>query len=464
MTHKKELNNLLRIVVVCIASLVNLLSIYVSFYLKFWTQIPMRNFQAFQASYLWILLGFIVIHILFGTYIFYNKTYLDLFYFTFLGQVFMMVFMMALSYAGAWLTFPRSVILLNLLVGTGLLYVFNAFSYWLYHRLSGRKRIMILGQKDQVFEAVVNFSRMTNQRHQVVFVGFEDYYQKVQDYSDQIDIVYLTGYVEEAERLRIYEYLMRQDKKLFLGTQFANLMMVNPNIMSFEDESIIELSGFTIPFEQAILKRSLDILVALTSLVLLSPVMLVTALAIHFDSPGPVFYKQERVTKGQKVFKILKFRSMSQEAEQVSGPVLASSNDQRITKVGKFIRSTRIDELPQMINVLKGEMSLVGPRPERPFFVNQFKQQNPYYDLRHQVRAGITGYAQVYGKYATDFNSKLNFDLLYIKNYSLAFDFKLLFQTLKILFDKVSARGIEEQTLNQLSWEDFKDQLQILED
>lgn len=155
---------------------------------------------------------------------------------------------------------------------------------------------------------------------------------------------------------------------------------------------------------------------------------------------------------------------MSQEAEQVSGPVLASSNDQRITKVGKFIRSTRIDELPQMINVLKGEMSLVGPRPERPFFVNQFKQQNPYYDLRHQVRAGITGYAQVYGKYATDFNSKLNFDLLYIKKYSLAFDFKLLFQTLKILFDKVSARGIEEQTLNQLSWEDFKDQLQILED
>lgn len=152
---------------------------------------------------------------------------------------------------------------------------------------------------------------------------------------------------------------------------------------------------------------------------------------------------------------------MSQTAEAESGPVLASSNDARVTRVGKFIRSTRIDELPQLLNVLKGDMSLVGPRPERPFFVEQFQAENPYYRLRHHVRAGITGYAQVYGKYTTNFNNKLNFDLLYIKQYSLAFDFKLLFQTVKILFDKVSARGLDEEIERGDDWSNYEDDLQI---
>ena len=156
---------------------------------------------------------------------------------------------------------------------------------------------------------------------------------------------------------------------------------------------------------------------------------------------------------------------MSVTAEAESGPVLAAKNDARVTKVGKFIRSTRIDELPQLLNVLKGDMSLVGPRTERPFFVEQYKEQNPYYTLRHHVRAGITGYAQVYGKYSTDFNSKLNFDLLYIKNYSIPFDFKLLFQTTKILFDKVSSRGVDadEELSSQDEWSDFAKTIIIVE-
>ena len=136
---------------------------------------------------------------------------------------------------------------------------------------------------------------------------------------------------------------------------------------------------------------------------------------------------------------------MSVTAEQDSGPVLASVNDVRVTKVGKYLRSLRIDELPQLFNVLIGDMSIVGPRPERPFFVDQFKEQNPYYYLRHNVRAGITGYAQVYGKYATDFNSKLNFDLVYIKKYSFILDVKIMLQTIKTLFDKVSSEGLSEE-------------------
>ncbi|MBG9981435.1 sugar transferase [Facklamia sp. DSM 111018] len=462
MNHRKEWNNLLRIVVVILGSIVSLLSILLSFYIKFLGDVPARNFAAFEASFIWIMLGFIVINILFGTYIFYNKTYLDLFYFTMLSQLFQSFFMMALTYAGSWLTFPRSVLLVNLFVGGILLYFYNGVAYWLYHKISGRKRILVVGEEEKVLQAVINFDHMSNRRHEVTHVVLSNYFQNVVELAEEVDIIYLTGYIEETERLKIYDFLMKTNKKLFLSTNFANLMMVNPNIMSFEDESIIEVSSFGIPFEQAILKRSIDILVSLVMLITLSPIMLVTAILVRLDSSGPIFYRQERISKDQRPFNILKFRSMTQTAEEESGPVLSTSNDSRVTRVGRFIRSTRIDELPQLINVLKGDMSLVGPRPERPFFVNQFISENAYYSLRHHVRAGITGYAQVYGKYATDFNSKLNFDLLYIKNYSLAFDFKLLFQTLKILFDKVSARGVEETETGLLGWDDYKDRLTIV--
>ena len=178
--------------------------------------------------------------------------------------------------------------------------------------------------------------------------------------------------------------------------------------------------------------------------------MLITAILIKVTSPGPIIYKQTRITYNQKEFSILKFRSMSATAEAKSGPVLATSNDARVTTVGKYIRALRIDELPQLINVLRGDMSIIGPRPERPFFVDQFNEENPHYYLRHNVRAGITGYAQVYGKYASDYNSKLNFDLLYIKNYSLLLDMKILLQTIKILFDKVSSKGLDEEDTPQV--------------
>ncbi|WP_124058283.1 sugar transferase [Vaginisenegalia massiliensis] len=462
MNNRYEWNSILRLGVVIIGALVSLMSIYLSFMIKFMGQVPGRNFAALQGSYLWILIGFVVINILFGTYIFYNKTLTDLFYFSMLSQFVLNIYMMALTYAGSWLTFPRSVILINFFVGTLVMFLFNSIVYKAYHHFRGVKKVMVVGQSDRVLEAVRNFDMMSNRRHVVSHAVLSNYYQHVRELSDQVDIVYLTGDIDEPERIRIYDYLMSHNKKLFISTTFQNLMMVNPNIMNFEDESIIEVSPFKISAEDDFVKRSFDILVSLVLLIVASPIMLVTMLAIKMDSPGPIFYKQERITKDHRHFNILKFRSMTATAEAQSGPVLATSNDARITRVGKFIRSTRIDELPQLINVLLGDMSLVGPRPERPFFVEQFKEQNPYYSLRHHVRAGITGYAQVYGKYSTDFNSKLNFDLLYIKNYSLAFDFKLLFQTVKILFDKVSARGLDEEGPRTLDWQDFAEKMTII--
>lgn len=462
MNKTYEWNTLLKFGAVLMGSLVSLVAIYISYFIRFGGNIPYRNYAAFLNSYPWIIIGFIIINILFGTYIFYNKAKIDILYFTLLSQIVFSVYLMALTYAGSWLSFPRSVVVWNLFIGTIVMFCYNYMVYILYHRLRGQKKLLVVGQSNRVLEAVHNFDLMKNPRHQVTHAVLSDFYQNVKKWAHEADIVYLTGYIEEKEKLKIYEYLMKQNKQLFISTEFENLMMVNPNIMSFEDESIIEVSPFQIPAEDAFLKRLFDILVSLILVLLTSPIMLITMIAIKLDSPGPIFYKQERITLNQRSFNILKFRSMSVTAEKDSGPVLATSNDTRITRVGKFIRNTRIDELPQLLNVLKGDMSLVGPRPERPFFVEQFKVQNPYYALRHHVRTGITGYAQVYGKYSTDFNSKLNFDLLYIKKYSLAFDFKLLFQTVKILFDKVSARGLEEEAILPATWHDYQDKIKII--
>ncbi|EHA3980329.1 sugar transferase, partial [Enterococcus faecalis] len=248
----------------------------------------------------------------------------------------------------------------------------------------------------------------------------------------------------ENEKVKLYQLIVKHKKKIFLDTSFENLIMLKPNMMNFEDESIIEVSNFEIQPEENFIKRLFDILVSVCLFVITSPLMLIAAILVKATSPGPVIYKQTRITLDQREFSILKFRTMSATAEAKSGPVLSTSNDSRVTTVGKYLRALRIDELPQLINVIRGDMSIVGPRPERPFFVNQFNQENPNYYLRHNVRAGITGYAQVYGKYASDYNSKLNFDLLYIKNYSLLLDMKILLQTIKILFDKVSSRGLDE--------------------
>ena len=187
-------------------------------------------------------------------------------------------------------------------------------------------------------------------------------------------------------------------------------------------------------------KRLFDILISFLILILTFPLLVIIGIAIKLDSEGPVFYKQERCGIGGKIFKIYKFRTMKKDAEKLSGPVWSQKNDPRITRVGKFLRKVRMDELPQMLNILKGEMSLVGPRPERPFFVEKFALEIPYYKRRLRVKPGVTGWAQVKHKYdenIEDVKTKLKFDLFYIENMSLRMDLKILIRTIfVVLFGK----------------------------
>lgn len=434
----------LRILTVLADIAVFLGSFYLSYYVRYGRVFPDYNFRPFAESFGYIVLFFMLVNVWSGLYVYYNKRLSDFLVSTFINQFITSIFVMALTFAGRWFAFPRSVILLNLFVSTLFLFIERWGIFEVYRRFGGSKKVMIIGDREKVFAAVDNFQNSHSVRHVVTHVVLNRYYEHVVNELENVDIVYMASQIQEEERLSIIEYVMRKRKKVFVNTSYKNLAMLSPNLLSIEDESMIELSLFEIPQEMEVVKRLVDIIVSLIILLIASPIMLVTAYLIKKDG-GPIFYKQVRITKGGKEFNILKFRSMSVTAEAESGPVLAASNDSRVTKVGEYIRAMRIDELPQLINVLKGDMSLVGPRPERPFFVEQFQQENPYYYLRHNVRAGITGYAQVYGKYASNFNRKLNFDLIYIKKYTPILDLKIMLQTIKILFDKLSSRGVEEQ-------------------
>lgn len=199
---------------------------------------------------------------------------------------------------------------------------------------------------------------------------------------------------------------------------------------------LILSDGFRTSTWLRLYQRATSMAFALVGLVLLSPVLALVAVAIKLDSRGPVIYRQERVGRNGRCFQVLKFRSMRADAEQSCGPVWAQQRDPRITRVGAWLRKLRLDEVPQLFNILQGQMNLVGPRPERPKFVDEFRRAIPYYDIRHSVRPGITGWAQVsrdYGASLEDAREKLEYDLFYIKNLSLWLDLFIIFQTTKII-------------------------------
>jgi exopolysaccharide biosynthesis polyprenyl glycosylphosphotransferase len=203
---------------------------------------------------------------------------------------------------------------------------------------------------------------------------------------------------------------------------------------------LVEVMGAPIYGANELIKRLIDIFVSSVALLLFLPLILVIMVLIKIGSKGPVLFKQERVGKDGRIFSLYKFRSMTKDAEKYTGPVMAESDDKRTTKWGKILRKTRFDEIPQLINVLKGDMSLVGPRPERPFFVEQFKKEIPGYVQRLQVRPGVTGLAQVHSTYDISARSKLRYDLLYVRKHSLFLDLEIILRTIGVILRRKGAR------------------------
>lgn len=249
--------------------------------------------------------------------------------------------------------------------------------------------------------------------------------------------------IPAAERNSLLKYCYSHSVRVYMMPKISDVLVKGATQLHLFDTPIYLTREYALKIEQRIAKRTIDLVCSVLLLVIASPFMLITSIAIKLYDGGPVLYKQVRCTIGQREFYIMKFRSMRVDAEKDGVARLASKNDSRITPVGKFIRATRIDELPQLLNILRGDMSFIGPRPERPEIIAQYLEDMPEFAFRMKVKAGLAGYAQVYGKYNTTPYDKLKLDLTYIEQYSVWLDLKLMLLTLKILISPESTEGVD---------------------
>lgn len=263
--------------------------------------------------------------------------------------------------------------------------------------------------------------------------------EKMQDY----DAIVLND-IDSNIRNAILKECFDQKKRVYFTPKIHDILVKNADELHLFDTPIYLCRNLGLTKMQKLVKRIGDILISSVGIILFSPIMLVTAIAIRLYDGGPALYKQTRVTIDDKPFQIMKFRSMIVDAEKDGKARLSTENDDRITPVGKFIRATRIDELPQFFNVFKGDMSMVGPRPERPEIIKEYVKEIPEFAYRTRVKAGLTGYAQVYGKYNTTNLDKLKLDMIYVEKGAILMDLKLIFLTLKVIFLKEATEGLEE--------------------
>lgn len=270
-------------------------------------------------------------------------------------------------------------------------------------------------------------------------VGYEKLYTKIMEY----DAVVLCD-LPAHHRNQIMKYCFEQNKRIYITPKLSDILIRSSENIHLFDTPLYLARNQGLHPEQRFVKRTMDIVLSLIATVISLPFVLIIALLIKLEDGGPVFYSQERLTESGRKFMILKFRSMRVNSEK-EGARLAAKGDSRITKVGKVIRATHLDELPQIYNILKGDMSFVGPRPEREEIANEYKEDIPEFSFRLKVKAGLTGYAQVYGKYNTTPYDKLKLDLTYVENYSVWLDIKLMLMTFKIMFQKENTEGVEKE-------------------
>lgn len=267
---------------------------------------------------------------------------------------------------------------------------------------------------------------------------------------DGAEVVFLCG-VHSHDRNTILKYCVEHGIVVYLLPRIGDTIMNGAKPMHLFHMPFLRVGRYDPSPEYMLLKRTFDIVVSGVALLVLSPLMLIVAIAIKATDGGPVFYKQTRLTKDGKEFDIVKFRSMRQDAEKDGVARLSSGeSDPRITPIGRIIRKLRVDELPQLINIFTGSMSVVGPRPERPEIAKVYEKELPEFSLRLQAKAGLTGYAQVYGKYNTTPYDKLQLDLLYIAHPSFLEDLRIIFATVKILFMPKSVEGIDENAITAM--------------
>jgi exopolysaccharide biosynthesis polyprenyl glycosylphosphotransferase len=359
-----------------------------------------------------------------------------------IASILQLAFMQALTttsvaYFMGGFAFPRSVLLGAAALQAVLLSAWNWLMLSLRDKYTETTYAMLIGSPDAAASLAGKLAGLIDREKIVLKYSFSP--EENDSYTDaiaqsRVDEVFLCAGLSEDLKMEIMLFCMNHKVIVYLVPEVFEISLLSARVIHIDDTPLILLDRLSLSFEQRLLKRAFDLAATLAALPLLLPLLLAVAAGVKLTSPGRALYSQERVTSGGRVYKIYKFRTMREGAEDETGPVVSSGNDKRVTPFGGFLRRYHLDEFPQLINVLKGDMSLVGPRSERPFFTERFSRDIDGYDLRNNVKAGLTGYAQIFGHYDTEAELKLKYDILYIKNYSLLLDVKLILQT----FNKIA--------------------------
>ena len=314
------------------------------------------------------------------------------------------------------------------------------FYNWVYHKIyAPKKMVMVLGQRDAISLKFKMETRPDKYYIDKIISADEDAESICRQIADYEAVI--INDVPAQIRNDILKFCYLHQIRTYVTPKLSDIIVRGAADITLFDTPLLLVKGTGLTPIQQFFKRLLDLALCLPAVIIAAPVMLIVAIAIKLEDGGPVFYKQARATLNGDVFNILKFRSMIVDAEKEGHSIPATDRDPRITRVGRIIRPCRLDELPQLLNIIKGDMSLVGPRPERVEHMEKYGAEIPEFIFRTKVKGGLTGYAQIYGKYNTSAYDKLRLDLMYIENYSFIQDIKLILMTVRILFKKESTEG-----------------------
>lgn len=329
------------------------------------------------------------------------------------------------------------------LVDMGYAVIWAMCSSVFYRKVYPARKMIIVYGSPSARDLVVKMSMRVDKYIICSSISSDEYLETIKERISQYEAVIICD-VPAPKRSKILKYTFEKSIRTYINPKISDIIVRGADEFHMFDTPLLLARNQGLGIEQKFIKRLIDIIGSLVGIVIASPFMLIAAICIKLYDRGPVLYKQERLTEGGRVFKVWKFRSMIQDAEKDGVARLSTEGDSRITPVGRIIRKCRFDELPQFFNILRGDMSFVGPRPERPEIAKQYEESMPEFSFRLKVKAGLTGYAQVFGKYNTTPYDKLKLDLMYIQRHSLALDFKILLMTIKTIFIPDSTEGIAE--------------------
>ena len=444
---KQYNGNLFHDITIRIVRLINIILMTVPFIVAWYTFYKDLLWVKFEMRGHWLVIAlFVLLYVIIG------RTY-DAFKMSYTGRK-TIVYSQMLSvlevdfimYIVAWLLIrytPNPLPILGVLVFQ---FVFSCLwailsQAWYFHTFPAKKTVIIWDARKGISKLIDEYE--LGQKFEVVDTANIEECLNNLSMLDDADVVFLVG-VHSHDRNVVAKYCLIHNITAYLIPRVGDLIMIGAEKSHMFHLPLLKVTRFDPTLEYLVIKRLMDIVLSLAAIIVLSPVLLITALLIKKEDGGPAFYKQVRLTKNGKEFEILKFRSMRVDAEKDGVARLSTGdNDDRITKIGHVIRKCRLDELPQLFNILMGDMSIVGPRAERPEIAKEYEEELPEFALRLQTKAGLTGYAQIYGKYNTTPYDKLLMDMMYIANPSIFEDIRLIFATVKILFMSESTDGIE---------------------